>query len=297
MSVAEKLTAIADKIRRYTAGEEPLTLDDMASEIDTVYDNGHDNGLMTGEAQGRREGVEQGKKDAYDEFWDEFQQNGTREDYTSAFSSQWGRLFKPKYQIKPTKAGYMFFNNQGEYLTIPDFVEYCDALASEQGKTPQTHPEMFVDGHYQLIDFSQCENVMYALGALHSNHFGTLDFSNCRTSTGYLFFSHETSPTNSVTKIDKIKSSEITKWSSPTFQHAKYLEEITMSGVIATSIDFGTCPLNKASIISVVNVLSDEVTGQTATFNKLAKEAVFTEDEWETLIAPKRAKGWNFVLA
>ena len=53
--------------------------------------------------------------------------------------------------------------------------------------------------------------------------------------------------------------------------------------------------LTKSSITNIVNVLSPTVTGQTATFNKAAKEAAFTDDEWEELIATK--PNWTFNLA
>lgn len=281
MSVAEKLTAIADKIREITGIAKALTLDDMAESIQIVH------------STGKFEGETDGRQSAYDEFWDDFQQNGNRKYYIACFGTGWSaNTFKPKYPIKPENAGYMFFNNMGQQLVIPDFVEFADNLAAEQGKTPETHPDMFdEEGHYKLLDFSECTYAMYALAALHSNHFGTLDFSKS-TNTSYLFYSHTVA--SGVTTIDEFISSEVTGYSSTSFQQATYLTDITMSGVVAKSINFGTCPLNKASIESVVSVLSDTVTGQTATFKKTAKEAAFTEQEWNTLIAAK--PNWTITL-
>ena len=293
MSVAEKLTAIADKIRLYTANTEKLTLDDMANGVEDV----HGIGLAEGEAYGREigevTGIEQGKQDAYDEFWDDFQENGNRKYYIACFGTGWStNTFKPKYPIKPENAGYMFFNNMGQHLAIPDFVEFADNLAAEQGKTPETHPDMFdEEGHYKLLDFSECTYALYALPALKSPHFGTLDFSKCRT-VDSLFYGHGLS-TYGVQRIDKFISADITVFGNA-FSQATYLTDITMSGVVAKSINFGNCPLNKASIESVVSVLSDTVTGQTATFKKTAKEAAFTEQEWNTLIAAK--PNWTITL-
>jgi hypothetical protein len=283
MSVAEKLKAIADRIRTYTQQTDKLTLDGMANGINDVHNNGVSVGEQYGKQIGEAIGIEQGKKDAYDEFWDTFQKNGTRKNYISCFGTCWTPdIFKPKYPIKPVNAGYMFFNNQGEKLIIPDFVEFADNLAREQGKTPQTHPDMFEEyGHYKLLDFSDCTYALYGLPTLQSKRFGTLDFSKC-TTTSYLFHYHNT--TYGVQKIDKFISSEVTKFTD-TFSQATKLTDITMSGVVANSINFGACPLNANSVRSVISVLSPDVTGQTVTF-KASSKALFSEADWTELITP-----------
>lgn len=302
MSVAEKLTAIADRIRSYSQRTDKLTLDGMVNGIDDVHNNGVSVGEQYGKQIGEAIGIEQGKKDAYDEFWDDFQKNGTRTMYNFSFGCGWNAdNFKPKYPIKPTRAYMMFYNNEDDCLIIPDFVEFCDNLAAEQGKTPETHPDMFYEDkgqwHYKLLDFSECITANGALARIHTKHHGVLDFSKC-TNMGQLFYSHNWGSGNSIQKIEKFISSEKTAFTATTFQYAVNLTDITMDGVVAKSIDFGACTkLSEASIRSVVSVLSESVSGQTATFNKSAKEAKFTEDEWESLIAPKRAKGWSFMLA
>ena len=272
MSVAEKLTAIADNIRIHTGKEDKLTLDNMAQGVNETFLEGN----KIGYTFGRRDGIEQGKKDAYDEFWDDFQESGNRDTYIACFGTGWtAETFKPKYQIKPIRAGYMFFNNWGEKIAIPDFVEFADNLAAEQGKTPQTHPDMFDEnGHYNLFDFSRCTNCIYLLPGLQSPHFGTLDFRSAESMTS-VFYSHSQDQYYGVRRIDKFISSAITAFDNSTFQHATFLTDITMSGVVAKSINFGTCPLNKASIISVVNVLSSSTTGQTVTFKKTAVNTAF----------------------
>lgn len=84
MGVNEKMTAIADAIRDKTGIAGKLTLDDMAAEVDAVY--------------------EVGKKAEYDAFWDAFQQNGKRTNYAYGFAGEgWNdENFKPKYNIVPT---------------------------------------------------------------------------------------------------------------------------------------------------------------------------------------------------
>nr|DAI53590.1 MAG TPA: hypothetical protein [Caudoviricetes sp.] len=74
------------------------------------------------------------------------------------------------------------------------------------------------------------------------------------------------------------------------------LEDITIEGTIGNDISFSDCALlTKSSITSVINVLSDTVTGKTATFNQTAKQAAFTDSEWAALIGTK--PNWTFSLA
>ena len=249
---------------------------------------------------------EAGKKSAYDAFWDSYQQEGELTNYICAFGGQWTpETFKPKYQIKPQRAYMLFYNNYGQTLKIPDFVEFCDELAREQGKTIEKNPELFDDnGHYQLIDFSNCTDASYALACLWGNHFGVLDFSKCTKNNplNYLFYSHNATDKASVYcvhKIDKFKVSVSTLFnvtaSAGTFANAIHLTDITIEGEIGNAITFGTCPLNKASITSVVNALSDSVTGKTVTFKKTAVNNAFSDAEWQELIATIPA-GWSVAL-
>ena len=218
---------------------------------------------------------EQGQKSEYDKFWDDFQQNGTRTNYVSAFSAMWtSKTLKPKYPVRPIIAYFMFFNNWGQAIEILDFVEFCDNVAIEQGKSPEKNPDEFdKNGHYQLLDFSQCTNAQYGICCLKSQHFGVLDFRKCTNLTS-LFYGHGTGQF-SVRKIDEFISSETTTFDNNTFSDAMCLTDIKMSGVVAKNINFGACPLNKSSLESVVCVLSTTATGKTATFKKTAVNSAF----------------------
>ena len=82
MSVNEKMTAIADNIRDKTGGTEALTLDDMASGVNEVY--------------------EAGKKSQYDEFWDAYQNQGYYMPwggYLFAYKGWTDKNFFPKYDV------------------------------------------------------------------------------------------------------------------------------------------------------------------------------------------------------
>ncbi len=84
---------------------------------------------------------------------------------------------------------------------------------------------------------------------------------------------------------------------SNTFLYCADLEEIRfVENTIKEVISFESCKkLTKSSITSVINGLSDTVTGKTATFNQTAKEAAFTNEEWAVLIGTK--PNWTIALA
>lgn len=251
---SESLTAVASAIRDKTGKTEKIEFPNgFTDEIGEVY--------------------EAGKKAEYDAFWDAYQLNGTRTSYISAFSAMFTPdIFKPKYPVRPTRAYYMFFNNHGETLIIPDFVKFCEE-------------------NNVVLDFSQCISADYALACLHSNRFGVLDFSKC-TRTNYLFYSHAVS--SGVVTIDEFISSDITKYSSGTFEQATYLTNITFRGIIASNIWFQNCnKLTHDSLMSIINALkdySDDTSGTdwvvTLGSTNIAK---LTEEE----IAIAENKGWR----
>ena len=78
------------------------------------------------------------------------------------------------------------------------------------------------------------------------------------------------------------------------FMNCKALKNLTVTGIIFKSFNVQWCPLTDESIKSVVKALSDTTSGLTCTFKKTAKEAAFTTDEWNTLIATK--PNWTFSL-
>ena len=68
MSVNEKMTAIAENIRRYSTATGLLTLDDMANGVRSVYYFGYDEGYSTGESHGAINAIRVEEKDV--NFWD-----------------------------------------------------------------------------------------------------------------------------------------------------------------------------------------------------------------------------------
>lgn len=83
---------------------------------------------------------------------------------------------------------------------------------------------------------------------------------------------------------------------SNAFAGCSALENITVSGSTQISLAFNSCTkLNKASIESIINALSDTTSGLTVTFSKAAVNNAFTTEEWESLEAAK--PNWTIALA
>lgn len=93
MRVNEKMTAIADAIRGRTGGTEKLTLDDMATEVDAVYDAG--------------------KEAERDEFWKLALRSQSYMPYAFAGCCWKDENFKPKYDIKPNGDASNMFRANG----------------------------------------------------------------------------------------------------------------------------------------------------------------------------------------
>ncbi len=147
MSINEKMTAIADGIRGKTGGTEALTLDDIASGVNEVY--------------------EAGKTKEWSDFWDAYQEIGERTDYSYAFrGSGWNsNTFYPKYDIKPTgesaKSSYMFAGWGRPYIDMEKRLNECGVE----------------------IDFSQLTSSNYEFYLSKMTNLPVLDFSGCSKMT------------------------------------------------------------------------------------------------------------------
>ncbi len=112
MSVNEKMIAIADAIRAKTGGTDPLTLDQMAQEIEGLSAGGYD------------DGYEAGTQAEYNRFWDAFQQNGNKTNYDQAFAyGHWtDETYNPKYDIvckTGVAARQTFYNTKITSTKVP----------------------------------------------------------------------------------------------------------------------------------------------------------------------------------
>ena len=240
----EKLTAIADSIREKTGETDTITIDEMPNKMDEVF--------------------EKGKKSQYDEFWDAFQQNGNRTYYNYGFGGHgWtDDTFKPKYNMKPVNANYMFASSQ-----ITNLVTALDKAGVElsfENTTTMTY--MFM--------YSEIQEV----GTIDTRKANTVDLLN-----GW---------TNCVT-IGKIIFSDTVAQNIGGAYECEKLENIrAVEGVIRKNINFSPCKvLSMQSVDNLTNALMTITDGVARTFSLHADvKAKLTDEQIATITTEK---GWT----
>jgi len=209
-----------------------------------------------------------GKQTAYDEFWDNYQDSGKRTGCAYMFAGRgWkDEIFNPKYSVKITDAKYMFYSSGIENL---------------KGKLEEKNI---------VFDFSSATDVRYLFAESKIKYLPRIDLSSGDRLSGTFYGCY-------VEEMDGLVfSSTKAQEASATFGYTTELKNIkTVEGKISESISFGWSRyLNKGTITKITDVLSDDVSGKTITFNKGAKEKAFTDDEWSELINKK--PNWTFSL-
>ena len=221
-----------------------------------------------------------GKQAEYDAFWDNFQNNGNRVDYFYGFYSKgncWNDVtFNPKYNIIPEgDVGNLF-----RYCRCTDIWGICKK-------------------NNVTIDLSNATEFNYAFANIYSAELGIIDISKA-TSTSYMFAYNSTR----VKSIEKLISSENTVYAKNyTFNNATGLENLIVEGVIGKNgfnVQWSTL-LNKASIESIINALSDTTEGLTVTLSQTAVDNAFetvkgaadgsTSAEWIALAGDENTEG------
>lgn len=226
----ETLASIADKIREKTGRSNTYKPQEMAENINDVYDAG--------------------KQAEYDAFWDSLQQRGTRTGYNNAFCHWKTDIFKPKYNMKPTRADGMF----NVFSSKVDLVEHLKACGVTLDTSKATAMQNF-------CSYSQLVRV------------GEISFVSAAHANSAFEYARE------LVTIDKmILATSGSQALSNTFLYADKLENITIEGVIGQNISFGYSPLSKDSIISIVNALSSTASGKTLTLKKTAVNNAFGID-------------------
>ena len=257
MSVNEKMTAIADKMRSYTHNENKLTLDDMASEVDAVY---HAGATLV-------DGYSTGKQAQYDEFWDVFQANGYiySAQYMFAGVSWNDAIFKPKHNMTfITRCDYMFANSK-----ITDLAGILEA----QGV---------------VFSFSNSTNFTGAFQYSQLTHIGIVDTRKATVLGSTFQYS------SSLHTIDLLKlKTDGTQTFNNAFTACSGLKNITIEGIIGNSINFASSPFSKDSITSVITALSSTSSGKTLTLKKTAVNNAFGIDVDDETTYPDGTEFYN----
>ena len=205
------LTSVANAIREQTG------------KTDTIA-------FPNGFASAPTELVEVGRQKEWSDFWDEYQVNGTRTDYKNAFyGAYWNNIsFKPKYDMYPTTAEYMF-NNGG---VSGDLVEHLANL----GVT---------------LDLTNCKSFRQFVQSSKITRVGVVG-SAVATDVAQMFGWAE-----KLVTIDKLIVNENLSYSN-TFAGCWALANLTMEGTIAKTISFSqNSKLTLASAKSVIYCLKN----------------------------------------
>ena len=240
---------------------------------------------LTTIAENEQRVFEAGKTAEWNEMWDGLQAYGKRFDYNrfcyrnlfivdTDTTPRW--IFKPKYNIKPSSAEFMFreanydvINGDKLYkkLTI-DLAQWLNDLGVN-------------------LDLSNCTNInsMFYCAWLISR-VPVLDLSKC-TSAQYAFWY------NCIETIDGIISSETTAWSSNTFGLECPLKHCIFSGVIAKpfSLTGNRIDLDHESLLSILYCLKDYSGTTTKYTMTLGSKHLAKLTDAEKAIATQ--KGWT----
>ena len=217
------------------------------------------------------------KNSQNNELWKAITANGTRTNYSSAFQlQQWDKnSFIPTYDITPTNASSMFrFIGPGSNELQVDMEE----LEKTQGIK---------------FDFSNCTVFEYAFAGGLFSVLNVIDMSLSASSNSYVFYGAYSG--RRLKKINRLILGENTKPHSTWFGYADQLTHIGFEGVLANNgLDISTCPkIDKESIISLVNILSETTSGLTITLRKSAVNNAFGIDIDDETTYPEGSEFYN----
>ena len=263
---SESLKSAANAIRKKTGTNTQYYPGTMADGINEVYVKGGTDGYNKGFDAGYEEGNTAGKKSQYDLFWDTFQDYGNQKYYSYAFHNKRfnDETFKPKYDIRPKDAQYMFY---GSAITdIGQKLKDCGVVLDTSQCTNLDRTFYYAKGTIPVIDTRSCEQLLVTFCG------------------------------NTYHTIEKLILKDDGSQTFPsTFADAGGLINILVEGCIGKSLDIGACyQLTRDSLIenelSIFNALKNysgttitaTLTLGTTNLAKLtdAEKAIATEKGW-----------------
>ena len=214
-TVNEKMTAIADNIRSKTGETKALTLDDMASGINDVFEVGMQKGN--------------------EEFWRGYQERmgadslSTADNVYAFAGPNWNdKTFYPKFDIKPKRGQYLFaeFNRAGtEPLDLSKRLEECGVV----------------------LDTSNLTSTAYMFSYANVDNIPTIDARGASLNLAYTFRNCKT------TKIRELIIKALNRYNA-TFSGCTNLVDIKITGTIGNNgFNMSSCTLLSAS--SILSVL------------------------------------------
>ena len=215
----------------------------------------------------------------YDDFWDFYQDNGTRTYYPYMFAGQgWSNTtFKPKYDIKPSGSISGTFRQTG-YLNLRQRLLDCGVT----------------------LDTSKATDFQYAFAYGRLTELPTINATSATTLNATFT---NTAGSSRLTKIEELVVHENLTYTNP-FNNCDRLTYIRISGTIGNSLNMQHCPLDKDSIVSIMNALSETTSGKTLTLSEAAVAKAFEtaggfndgeeSEEWDSLVTIHG--NWDIVL-
>ena len=265
-TVNEKMTALANEVRIISLQEVPLGIEDMTNiikEENSAFQQNiaqqetliqqiiqeFDNRDLEGGGS-YDQGFEDGKIEQHQLFWEQIQPD-SRTNYELQFAgSGWNNVtFKPIKDFNITN-GYMMFWKSKIAGSLPEILEECGVN----------------------LDTSNSTSVQYMFASTLFTKIGKIDLKKV-TSGGNLTYAFQNS--KSLETIEEIVSYETNLFQTSTFQYCSALKNISFTGVIASDINFSSCPLSEESMISVIKALKKGA----------GKKVTFTETCWSALEA------------
>ena len=207
-------------------------------------------------------------------FWDDFQDFGNRVLYNNAFQNSWtDNIFQPKYDIKPTNAGFMFAGTK-----IADLKGCLESCGKELDLSKATSIDRLFSDAPNLTHLPKISTV----SAPHLQNF----VYNCKN----------------LISIDEVvlKEDGSQTFNENSFKSCSALVEIRFSGKIGNNINMSWSKnLSMTSLNSIVSALSKSVSGKTITLPNTAEQTYDNATkvgEWQKLIEDYRAY-WSFAYA
>lgn len=201
---------------------------------------------------------EAGQKSEYDDFWDNFQDRGNRTMYAYGFSGLgWStEVFKPKYDMQPLNAGYMFarWNDKADQnINVAETLEKLGRVLDTSKNT--------TFGYFLMYGATPRLPVIDTTRATSLNNF---------------------SVNSSIFTIDKIilkdDGSQLVKTMFSN-DHPN-LTDVVIEGVIGNDINLQTCTkLTVESLISFLKALKD-FAGSTDEYTRTIS---LTDEQWVKL--------------
>lgn len=177
---------------------------------------------LTTIAENEQRVFEAGRQAEYDRFWKGYQENGNRRNYMYAFTRRgWtNETYKPKYPVIATgNAEQMYRECRMKSLSGVDTSGATSVYVAFYNTLLQT---------IDKLDFSKATNTQSAFA--HSVNLHT---------------------------IGELVSSETTVWHTTTFDNCVALENLNITGTIATNFTCAISPLTHDSLMSIINALKD----------------------------------------